>query len=106
MHDEMSHLTKYETCFQFNHEILLFIIPDIFKNTTGDVARFYCLEITPAGWAFSIWGVIYIWQAVWLVYGISHTCRSTSESYIYVSPAPIPPLVYLLFMINNILNMA
>ena len=42
-----------------------------FQNRTGDLFQ---TQVTPAGWVFSIWGLIYTWQGVWLVYGWSFVC--------------------------------
>ena len=41
----------------------------IFKSTVGEVSNKYFLDITPAGWAFTIWGVIYIWIGISLIFG-------------------------------------
>ncbi|OPL20582.1 hypothetical protein AM593_09251, partial [Mytilus galloprovincialis] len=38
----------------------------LFKNTTGDISDKYYTQITPAGWTFSIWGVIYTWQGIFM----------------------------------------
>ncbi|XP_033725742.1 uncharacterized protein LOC117315586 [Pecten maximus] len=78
----------------------------LFKNTTGDISDVYNLQITPAGWTFSIWGVIYAWQALWLIYALTTICRKTkSGTYIYMLPV-LPPVMYILYIINNIANVA
>ena len=46
-----------------------------FETLTGNVSDQYFLDITPGGWAFSIWGVIYTWQALWHIYGWSFVFR-------------------------------
>ena len=46
-----------------------------FETSTGNVSDQYFLDITPDGWAFSIWGLIYTWQALWHIYGWSFVCR-------------------------------
>ena len=33
------------------------------------------MQVTPAGFTFAIWGVIYIWQALWIAYAWSFLCR-------------------------------
>ncbi|EDO40526.1 predicted protein [Nematostella vectensis] len=43
--------------------------------STGDVSDIYSTDITPAGWAFSIWGVIYTWQVLMIIYVTSLICR-------------------------------
>lgn len=76
----------------------------IFKNSTGDISDVFNLQITPAGWTFSIWGFIYAWQALWLVYALSTICRRTREGhYIYTLPI-MPPVIYALYIINNLSN--
>ena len=42
-------------------------VPGIFSNTVGDISDIFELFITPAGFAFSIWTVIYAWLALSLV---------------------------------------
>ena len=45
----------------------------------GELSDKYGLPITPPGWAFSIWGVIYIWQFAWLSYITYHSIRYRQE---------------------------
>ncbi|XP_048385919.1 uncharacterized protein si:ch211-161h7.5 isoform X4 [Stegostoma tigrinum] len=52
-----------------------------FYQSVGNVSKKYNTELTPAGWTFSIWGVIYTWQAVWLLYACIGLCRR------YIIPA-------------------
>ena len=40
---------------------------DVFTSTTGDLSDKYQLSFTPAGFTFSIWGVIYLWLAATMV---------------------------------------
>jgi hypothetical protein len=44
--------------------------PNIFglNSTIGNVSEFFFLQVTPAGYTFAIWGLIYLWQAAWIVY--------------------------------------
>ena len=35
-------------------------------------------QITPNQWTFAIWGVIYLWQAIWMVYALSFLFRPTT----------------------------
>ncbi len=46
-----------------------------FQASIGNVSDQYFLDFTPGGWAFSIWGFIYTWQALWHIYGWSFVCR-------------------------------
>lgn len=56
-------------------------------------------QITPAGWAFSIWGVIYTWQCLWMIYAWSFVCRPSAPRTIFVG-------VYFGYVIICILNSA
>lgn len=66
-------------------------------NGTTAISNEHCLEITPAGWTFSIWGVIYAWQALWIVYGWSFVFRPSF-------PRSIVFLTYNFYTVANILN--
>ena len=51
----------------------------LFGNySTGELSDKFYIEITPASWAFSIWGLIYSWQAAWIIYSLSLLCRSNA----------------------------
>ena len=56
-------------------------------------------QITPAGWAFSIWGVIYTWQALWVIYAWSFVCRPNTPRTIFLG-------VYFSYILICILNSA
>ncbi|EDO34277.1 predicted protein [Nematostella vectensis] len=43
--------------------------------TTSDISDIYESDINPASWAFSIWGVIYTWQVLMIIYVTSLICR-------------------------------
>ena len=63
----------------------------------GDVSDKYSLVVTPAGWTFAIWGVIYVWQFLWLLYGWRFVLRPSSARI-------IPLLTYVLFSVSCLLN--
>ncbi|XP_067887077.1 uncharacterized protein [Heterodontus francisci] len=73
----------------------------LFLQSTGNVSNKYSTEFTPAGWTFSIWGVIYTWQAVWLVYACSGLCRRNALTWM---PSVLPCAFYIVWIINNLLN--
>lgn len=76
----------------------------IFLNTTNVVSDIFYVEITPAGWMFSVWGVIYIWQGLWLVYGLASIFRKSDSGYLYITPPVMPPVIYVCFILNNLFN--
>lgn len=65
----------------------------------------FYLEITPAGWTFSIWGFIYTWQAVWLIYSLTTICRRKVGTYLYLMPV-FPSILFLAYIVTNISNVA
>ncbi|XP_069118123.1 uncharacterized protein [Argopecten irradians] len=78
----------------------------IYESNTGDISDYFYLEITPASWTFTIWAFIYVWQIVWLIYGLSTICRK-SESGIYIYQLPVmPPAIYIIFILNICTNIA
>ena len=49
--------------------------PFYFNSSIGDMSDKYWLAITPSSLAFSIWGVIYVWEGALLVYGLTTIFR-------------------------------
>ena len=45
----------------------------------SDLSDKYYLPITPPGWAFSIWGLIYLWQAAWIIYHAVISCKYSED---------------------------
>ena len=64
----------------------------------------YDTDITPAGLTFSIWGIIYTWQAVWLLYAVISIFRMGVDGPLYRSPVLLPPLFFVIYIANNVLN--
>lgn len=55
--------------------MLFYLSTGPFLNTTSSISNKYNTEITPSGWTFSIWGVIYTWLSLMHAYILSTTCR-------------------------------
>lgn len=55
---------------------------------------------------FSIWGVIYIWEAVWIVYTIVNLFRKTSAGLLYCNPTLLPWTFFATFIVNMCLNLS
>ena len=47
--------------------ILLAANKDVFLSSTGNLSDKYQMSFTPAGFTFSIWGIIYFWLAATMV---------------------------------------
>ncbi|XP_068605337.1 uncharacterized protein si:dkey-29d8.3 [Brachionichthys hirsutus] len=69
-----------------------------FHSTTGNVSSRYETDITPAGWTFSIWGVIYTWLTLMVVYLTSFVFRGSWAQCL------LPYAFYLCWLSNLILN--
>lgn len=46
-----------------------------FTTTTANVSAEFDTPITPSGWTFNIWSVIYIWLTAMIIYILSGLCR-------------------------------
>lgn len=57
----------------------------IFGATNTEISQKYQTLVTPAGWAFSIWGIIFIWEGVFVVAQFFPTHRD-SEIVSRISP--------------------
>lgn len=77
---------------------------DIYQSNTGDISDKYYIEITPSGWVFSIWGVIYTWQAVWIVYSIVNLFRKSEKGPYYTFPVLLPVPYFVIYLVNLVLN--
>ncbi|KAK2870044.1 hypothetical protein Q8A67_024436 [Cirrhinus molitorella] len=75
-----------------------------YRNTTSAISNKYNTEITPSGWTFSIWGVIYTWLSLMHIYILSTTCRRTVYGPMYCSPAVLPYGFFITWIINMLLN--
>ncbi|CAF1059068.1 unnamed protein product [Rotaria magnacalcarata] len=76
----------------------------VFTRSTGSISDNNLTEFTPAGWTFSIWGVIYFWQAAWLIYTISRIPRKSNINYLYIYPNTLHYSVFIFYIINMTLN--
>ncbi|XP_039262708.2 uncharacterized protein LOC120338815 [Styela clava] len=61
-----------------------------FNNTIGSVSAKYPTDVTPADYAFSIWGLIYLFQIAWLSYAYSCMCRSNKSGVVLANPVVLP----------------
>ncbi|XP_059173978.1 uncharacterized protein LOC131954369 [Physella acuta] len=62
----------------------------VFQNRTGDISAKFETPITPAGWTFSIWGFIYAWQTLWVIYSLVNICRKSGSGPLYENPRFLP----------------
>ncbi|KAJ8419161.1 hypothetical protein AAFF_G00006600 [Aldrovandia affinis] len=78
----------------------------LFLESTGNISDMYDTDITPAGWTFSIWGVIYPWLSCMLIYVFSGLCRRNAYGWMYCAPAVLPYGFFVTWIINMSLNMS
>ncbi len=70
-----------------------------FKNGTTEVSDIFYTQLTPAGWIFKIWGLVYTWQVIWIIYGWSFVFRPAT-------PRAISFVTYILYSIGQLCNIA
>ena len=70
---------------------------EVFTNSTAEVSNMFYLQITPTGWTVSILGIIYTWQALWLLYAWSFVFRPST-------PRTVSWITLLLYSCGNICN--
>ncbi|GAB1610503.1 uncharacterized protein LOC115221323 isoform X1 [Argonauta hians] len=79
----------------------------IYTTTTGNVSDFYPTRITPAGWTFGIWGFIYCWMILWIIYSV--VCiflKAGFDTYVYTSSIFMPCIFFFIYCINLLLNIS
>ena len=59
--------------------------------------KMFLMQVTPAGFTFAIWGVIFLWQGLWVAYAWSFLCRPNAYHTINTG-------VYIGFTAVNALN--
>lgn len=78
----------------------------IFQQQTGDISNRHPVDITPAGWTFSTWGIIYTWQALWIIYSVVSIFRKTDYGRLYREPQVLTRVFYLFMLANYALNIS
>ncbi|CAK6969379.1 uncharacterized protein LOC128368915 [Scomber scombrus] len=70
-----------------------------FHSSTGNVSALYETDITPAGWTFSIWGVIYTWLTLMVIYITLYAFRGSWAQSL------LPYAFYFCWLSNMVMNM-
>ncbi|XP_043191623.1 uncharacterized protein LOC122364883 [Amphibalanus amphitrite] len=76
----------------------------IVPKSAADVSDTHEVFITPIGWAFAIWGIIYTWLGIGLVYGLSQLWRRTDAGPVYLTPVTLPLSFWLLIIASFCVN--
>ncbi|XP_066298659.1 uncharacterized protein [Branchiostoma lanceolatum] len=79
---------------------------DLFNSTQREISDKYYNDLVPAPWTFSIWGFIYTWNVLWLLYVTSTIFRKTEEGYVYIVSDLLPWYFFAAWYLNNICNIA
>ncbi len=90
-------LTTIILGFTFLTNILSNVQGAGFRNGTGEISDIFYTQITPAGWTFAVWGVIYTCQVIWIVYGWSFVFRPAT-------PRAISFVTYIFYGFANLCN--
>lgn len=56
-----------------------------YRTTTANVSSVFDTQITPSGWTFNIWSVIYIWLTAMVIYILTGLCRKLRPNFFYFS---------------------
>lgn len=78
----------------------------LFTRTISEVSAMYPSTITPAGWAFSIWGLIYLAQLAWILYSLALLCRNTPNGPAYLNPPVLTASFFIFFNLTSVLNIS
>lgn len=67
-----------------------------YRTTTANVSAVFDTQITPSGWTFNIWSVIYVWLTAMIIYILAGLCRK------------LRPIVFIFSCLKpeNIVNLA
>ena len=89
----------------FNAAASTQLIKGLFKNKTNEISSVAEVSITPAGWTFSSWGIIYAWQILWLIFNIVLIfIKDKNGQPLFRSPVVLSPLFHLFITFNFVLN--
>ncbi|KAK1885558.1 hypothetical protein KUDE01_031752 [Dissostichus eleginoides] len=75
-----------------------------YDTTTGNVSAVFDTQITPSGWTFQIWSVIYVWLIAMVIYIVTGLCRKNGYGYVYCSPAVLPYGFFVSWCLNLCCN--
>ncbi|KAM4543409.1 uncharacterized protein V3H82_021323 [Fundulus diaphanus] len=77
-----------------------------FLYNTANISAQFVIQLTPSGWTFTIWTIIYIFLALVMAYALSGIFRKNAYGYVYCSPAVLPYGFYAFWCLNLVLNLS
>lgn len=54
-----------------------------YSTTTANVSAVFDTQLTPSGWTFNIWSVIYVWLTAMVLYILSGLCRKSESKLLF-----------------------
>lgn len=78
----------------------------IFNSTVGNLSARHEIGVTPAGFTFMIWTVIYIWLLLAHLYALILLCRRNAVGPVYTSPAVLTAAFLITYTVNLLANIA
>ncbi|XP_037613524.1 uncharacterized protein LOC119480938 [Sebastes umbrosus] len=75
-----------------------------YVTTTANVSAVFDTQITPSGWTFNIWSVIYVWLTAMIIYIVAGLCRKNGNGYVYCSPPVLPYGFFISWCLNLCFN--
>lgn len=73
----------------------------IFNNSMENLSRKYTTDITPAKYAFSIWGLIFLFQFAWICYAFSCMCRKNKDGMVLLNPVVLPVSFHVSWILSS-----
>ncbi|ESO85628.1 hypothetical protein LOTGIDRAFT_229464 [Lottia gigantea] len=78
----------------------------LYKHNMSYLSDKYHHGVKPAAWTFSIWGLIYFWQALWLIFAIVNVFRKVDDIPAYINPVILQPSLFFVYAFNYCLTTA
>lgn len=95
-------LSGYLVSLVFNGLSVVGVGP--YTTTTANVSAVFDTQLTPSGWTFNIWSVIYVWLTSLVIYIVIGLCRKNGYGYVYCSPAVLPYGFFINWCLNLCFN--
>ncbi|ESO85629.1 hypothetical protein LOTGIDRAFT_210838 [Lottia gigantea] len=73
---------------------------NLYRYNLSELSNKYFTGITPSGWTFSIWGLIYFWQCLWIIFAFINIFRKVDGNPAYVSPMVLTPALFIAYAID------
>ncbi|KAK4306005.1 hypothetical protein Pmani_022150 [Petrolisthes manimaculis] len=78
----------------------------IFNTTVGNLSATYEIDVTPAGFVFLIWTVIYFWLLLAHLYALILLCRRNAVGPVYTTPPVLTTSFIVIYTLNLLANIA